>query len=346
MSGHLHIALGSTNVYALEDRAGVLLIDAGPDYPGAWEHLLAALAESGVGAGDVRTVVLTHGHRDHAGLAARWQQAGASIIAGRRDADLLALDAEARAAMREAVYSVLREFSIDAIGAVPGAAADQDSEGSLETDGESGLAGQQDDRPHRSSRVTPRYRGALGQVRSDHGSWPGPLRMTPVRADRLLDHGDVVSIGTWRIEALAVPGHTPGSMLLRRNGDQVVYTGDHILPRMVASVGIQVEGGVRVPAMPAFVRSLHLAAALGGIPGFPGHGSPVADVAAAARWSLRYIDRRAARVRRLLAEGSTSAWGVARALYPHMQPDHVTTVLAEVIGLLDLLQEDADTGRP
>lgn len=43
-------------------------------------------------------------------------------------------------------------------------------------------------------------------------------------ADRLLEDGDLLSIGRYQLEVIHTPGHTPGSICLR--GDNVVFTGD------------------------------------------------------------------------------------------------------------------------
>ena len=82
--GVLPIALGDNWIYALvpppdERDDGVLLIDAGPDYEGAWEILDAQLQAAGYSVADVRCVAITHAHLDHCGLAPRWQRQGARI---------------------------------------------------------------------------------------------------------------------------------------------------------------------------------------------------------------------------------------------------------------------------
>ena len=76
----LPIALGANWIYALPAadpaRDGVLLVDAGPDYDGAWEALTAQLQAAG----------LTPRRRPHGGRDARAPRplrAGASL-AGRR----------------------------------------------------------------------------------------------------------------------------------------------------------------------------------------------------------------------------------------------------------------------
>lgn len=61
---HAHV-----NVYLVEDDDGVTLVDAG--LPGMWPMVLRALEQCGRAPGDVRALVLTHGHFDHVGFADR-----------------------------------------------------------------------------------------------------------------------------------------------------------------------------------------------------------------------------------------------------------------------------------
>lgn len=43
-------------------------------------------------------------------------------------------------------------------------------------------------------------------------------------ASRLLEDGDILSVGKYKLEVIHTPGHTPGSICLK--GDGVVFTGD------------------------------------------------------------------------------------------------------------------------
>lgn len=57
------------NSYLVEEAGEVTVIDAGA--PGLWRLVPAELAAMGRSPGDVRAIVLTHGHTDHVGYAER-----------------------------------------------------------------------------------------------------------------------------------------------------------------------------------------------------------------------------------------------------------------------------------
>jgi glyoxylase-like metal-dependent hydrolase (beta-lactamase superfamily II) len=77
-------------VYLLELDDGVALIDAGWDTEEAWAALNAGLDKAGYAMGDVRSVLVTHIHPDHYGLAGRVRDAsGAWIALHPADAEIL-----------------------------------------------------------------------------------------------------------------------------------------------------------------------------------------------------------------------------------------------------------------
>lgn len=66
--------LRDINLYLVKDDSGCLLIDTGTNTPRTAETLQASLTELGVTFADLRYVVITHFHSDHAGLAGLIQQ--------------------------------------------------------------------------------------------------------------------------------------------------------------------------------------------------------------------------------------------------------------------------------
>ncbi len=83
-------ALGrtSTVIWAIKTPAGIALIDAG--YPDQVESvLLPGLRKLGLDPNDVKLVLLAHGHADHFGGAAYFQQRGARVALSGADWDLM-----------------------------------------------------------------------------------------------------------------------------------------------------------------------------------------------------------------------------------------------------------------
>jgi glyoxylase-like metal-dependent hydrolase (beta-lactamase superfamily II) len=95
MSNELQIArrlwelkMGMVNAYLLETTDGLVLIDAG--WPGKTDAIFQAVHYAGQDPKNIRHLVLTHGHIDHAGSAAEViEQTGARAYAHSADLDLI-----------------------------------------------------------------------------------------------------------------------------------------------------------------------------------------------------------------------------------------------------------------
>jgi glyoxylase-like metal-dependent hydrolase (beta-lactamase superfamily II) len=277
---------------------------------------------------DVRTVVLTHAHLDHAGLAARWQAQGARILAGRADAPALALDDAAREQERALARREMLRHGVPPDLLLESRAADP----TRLAPGQPGAA------VPRPAATTPF--AALADLRR-YTRWPSPLRMTAVRPDGLLDDGEHVEACGRRLRIVACPGHTPGTVLILDEASGALFTGDHILPRMAPTSGIQFEGGRRRPSLPRYLESLHRARRLAGrvTVVHPGHGRTIADLAEAVDWAVRVLEQRAHRLVMRLERGPGTAFEIAVRMFAHLEPPRLRPVIAETIGLLDLLAE-------
>jgi len=72
--------IGPVTVYLLLGEP-LTLVDTGPGTREAWDALRLALAKRSLRPGDVRRVLVTHGHHDHFGLARHFLRGGATVAA-------------------------------------------------------------------------------------------------------------------------------------------------------------------------------------------------------------------------------------------------------------------------
>jgi len=81
------VRLGMVNAYIVRGE-GTVLIDTG--LPGNEAAICTAVQNAGVALEEVSLIVLTHGHQDHAGSAARFREmTGAAVAAHQGDAEKL-----------------------------------------------------------------------------------------------------------------------------------------------------------------------------------------------------------------------------------------------------------------
>jgi len=334
MSGANHlltVRLGASNVYLVPRDGGYLAIDAGADYDGAWRSACDQLAAYGVAPEAVHTVLITHGHLDHGGLSRAWQRRGARIVVGCADAGKLRHGGRDPEPIRRRVLDFLAQSGVprDLIDA-PSARATRSHLVDARDGGDERL-------------------GNLHSIRPEHGVWPAPLRLTPCRPNRCLapsSANEGLPNDAFGLTVHATPGHTPGSVCFfdEQGGD--LFTGDHVLEKIAPTAGIAFAPGDgqgreprRVRALPQYLRSLAETRLLRPARVLPGHGEPFTDLAGTIDRIVGVYEQRAARLLRRLREGPATAWELALRLYPHLRLSAAWLIMAEITGLLDLLEE-------
>jgi glyoxylase-like metal-dependent hydrolase (beta-lactamase superfamily II) len=80
--------LGIVNCFLLRSTSGYALVDAGLKKHG--DKILDALKQAGIAASEIKYILLTHAHKDHAGSAAQLKKVtGATVIAHALDAEII-----------------------------------------------------------------------------------------------------------------------------------------------------------------------------------------------------------------------------------------------------------------
>jgi len=129
MTLHLEVAEGvhwlehaHVNAYLVEGDDGLTLVDAG--LPSMWSLFLEAISRLGRQPSDVKALLLTHGHFDHLGIAARLHQSlGLPVLVHPGDAALAASPYSYRPQRNRFLYALTHPGGWPALAAMTAAGA-------------------------------------------------------------------------------------------------------------------------------------------------------------------------------------------------------------------------------
>jgi glyoxylase-like metal-dependent hydrolase (beta-lactamase superfamily II) len=294
--------VGRVNCYLIEDDP-LTLIDTGPNSGKSLDVLERALRELGHRVEDLGLIVITHQHMDHLGLL--------EILARRSGADVAALD-------RLGPY--LEDFE---------ASATADDEFSMQVMLRHG--------------VPPELVTALGAVGAAFRAFGSSGHVST----RLRD-GDQLSLRDRTLTAMHRPGHSPSDTVFWDGRRRILIAGDHLLahissnpllsrPLHCPSPPPDGAGADRPRALLDYIASMRLTRELPAELVLGGHGPPVRDHAALIDGRLRMHDRRARKLRRLLAPAPLTAYDLASRMWGNVSVTQAFLTISEVLGHLDLL---------
>ena len=111
----------------------------------------------------------------------------------------------------------------------------------------------------------------------------------------LIQPGDFVQAGDYRLQVISTPGHTAGHISYWLEQEKLIFTGDILLPDQIAFPGTWLEGKTRVSGLLFAISSLKRLESLSGQRYFPAHGAPENDPSARCRVVLDQIRNQVAR---------------------------------------------------
>jgi glyoxylase-like metal-dependent hydrolase (beta-lactamase superfamily II) len=131
--------------------------------------------------------------------------------------------------------------------------------------------------------------------------------------DLLLEHGDLIPLAGRELRAVWTPGHTPGHLCLHEERDDLLLTGDHVLPRISPNIGLQPVAAE--PPLAAYLRSLEFIASYDSAEALPAHEYRFAGLASRVRMLLAHHERRCGEVIAILGRlGQATTWQVTTEL--------------------------------
>ncbi|MGH2409084.1 MAG: MBL fold metallo-hydrolase [Chloroflexota bacterium] len=159
---------------------------------------------------------------------------------------------------------------------------------------------------------------------------------------RALVAGMTLELGGRAWDVYETPGHAGTSLSLARD-DGVALVGDTLLSRVSSNAIVEPpypgQPG-RISTLLAYRASLKRLASLPITTVLPGHGPAFTDHAALIERRLAAQDIRARRLLAGLEEGRDTVAALSEMLFPKLQGDQRFLGLSEVLGHLDLLEEE------
>ena len=183
---------------------------------------------------------------------------------------------------------------------------------------------------------------ALRSVSRTFRGWGGSARVTR----RLPDGGELAFAGR-TLTVLHRPGHSPSDTVFWDAERGLLIGGDHLIghissnPLLSRPLGGRSgePGDGRPRALLTYMESLRATRELPAEVVLAGHGEPVTGHAALIDERFQGYERRAGKIRGIIAERPQTAHEIAQALWGNVAVTQAYLTLSEVLGHVDLLLE-------
>lgn len=126
----------------------------------------------------------------------------------------------------------------------------------------------------------------------------------------LLEDGDRLPVAGLDVRVVATPGHTPGHICLVDEQHGLVFSGDHVLPRITPNVGMTSTGG-RHGVLDDYYRSLERIAAWPDYEVCPAHEYRFTGLAERARELKQHHRERSAEIVASVGDVPHTVWDIA-----------------------------------
>jgi glyoxylase-like metal-dependent hydrolase (beta-lactamase superfamily II) len=178
----------------------------------------------------------------------------------------------------------------------------------------------------------------------------------PIDEDRflLLDDGDTLRAGGRAWQVHVTPGHSVGHVSLYDPETRVLISGDHLLacitPNPVLEPDADSPDGRR-RSLVEYLASLERFIRIDPLLVLPGHGPRFQDVPTLTESMRHHHDSRADEILEIIVRlGDVTPYELSGELFPHIKDFSIMLGVSEVVGHLDLLEDDGrltrSTGTP
>lgn len=165
----------------------------------------------------------------------------------------------------------------------------------------------------------------------------------PLTVDVALNDQDMLVLAESSWEVMHTPGHARGHICLYNPENRYLLAGDHLLPDISSNPILEppLPGEIERPrSLAQYLRSLKRLEALEIAVAWPGHGVPITDHRSLIGQRMQFHRQRAEEIAAILFEEPKTAFQIATSLFSDLQGMQVFLAVSEVIGHLDILEEE------
>lgn len=162
------------------------------------------------------------------------------------------------------------------------------------------------------------------------------LDCTPVK------EGDTFEFRDFKLEAIALPGHTGGHLGYLERETGTLFAGDTLLPHISPNPLMEPEGeppSQRRRSLKQYLESLDRLEEIELSVVYPGHGPPITTPAENIKYMREHHGRRLDVFAGYLSAEGKTAYEIAQQLYPNVKDYDQFLSVSEVVAHLDVLAE-------
>jgi glyoxylase-like metal-dependent hydrolase (beta-lactamase superfamily II) len=135
---------------------------------------------------------------------------------------------------------------------------------------------------------------------------------TDIPTDKLVEDGEIISLGGIDLEVVHTPGHNPGHICLYIRQDKIMFTGDHVLAK--STTALQPPWGDMARYIDSLRKLLDYDIELM----LPAHGPPITEPRQRVEYLIQHRLEREEQVVQLLRLGKGTVKEIAADIYPEL----------------------------
>ena len=297
--------VGDVNVYLLEGDP-LTLVDCGPRTTDAQEALDAALANYGYQLQDIEQVIVTHHHSDHVGLVNHVAEASnAHVLAHVYTAPFLTDPHATHDRFNRYFLDIARE------GAVP---------------------------------------EPVIEVTKQVHNWLEKFINRPFDGYQVIAEGDSIAAGGRQWQVCHTPGHAGDQICLYDEISGVLIASDHLILNISSNPILEPPptpepGQPRPKRLLEYMHHMQRVADLQPTIAYSGHGQSIHDVQKLVANRIRFHEERAAKFLDYFENGAAHLWDITQRKFGHLQHEQQFLAISEVLGHIDLLENNGKLTR-